>query len=379
MGDLRVCDRRHVAPCALSIRRSWHSTCSTSRSMGGKKLAAKRLRFAALAASAGGALLFLWAIRAAGTSAVRDGVGRVGWWFVAICLLGGIRYLLRAVAWRMSLDDPRRLPLTAAFGAAVMGDALGNVTPFGVLVSEPSKVAFVQRRVGAGSAISAVTIENLFYIASVVIVFVCGTAALLLSFDVGVALRRTANVTLGVAVGVALVIMVVLTRRVRIAGALVAALESWPWLRRALGDRRTDVAAIEDQVFGFASRHPGRLPSLFALEAAYHVAGVIEIWLTVTLINGGPIAFITAFVLEFVNRTITIAFQFVPMWLGVDEAGTGAVAAALHLGGATGVGLALVRKARVAVWTGLGLGLFFLSRSWLQMSPPERARTYADG
>jgi hypothetical protein len=338
--------------------------------MGGEKLSAKGVRFAALAAGAGGALLFLWSIRAAGTSAVRDGVGRVGWWLVVICLVGGVRYLLRAVAWRMCLDDPRRLPLTAAFGAAVMGDALGNVTPFGVLVSEPSKVAFVQRRVGAGQAISAVTIENLFYTASVVIVCVCGTAALLLSFDVGVALRRTANVTLGVAVSFALVIMVVLMRRVRIASALVAALESWLPLRRAAGHRRADVAAIEDQVFGFASRHPGRLPSLLALEAAYHVAGVVEIWLTVTLITGAPIAFITAFVLEFVNRTITIAFQFVPMWLGVDEAGTGAVATALHLGGATGVGLALVRKARVVVWTGLGLGLFFMSRSWLQLSPP---------
>jgi hypothetical protein len=173
--------------------------------------------------------------------------------------------------------------------------------------------------------------------------------------------------------------MVVLMRRARIASALVAALESWPPLRRAAGNRRADVAAIEDQVFGFASRHPGRLPSLLALEAAYHVAGVMEIWLAVTLITGAPIAFITAFVLEFVNRTITIAFQFVPMWLGVDEAGTGAVATALHLGGATGVGLALVRKARLMVWTGLGLGLFFMTRSWLQLSTPERERAVSAG
>jgi hypothetical protein len=170
--------------------------------MRGEKMASKRgLRFAALAAGGGGALLFLWSIRAAGASAVSDGVSRVGWWFVVVCLLAGIRYLLRAVAWRMCLDEPRRLPLSAAFGAAVMGDALGNVTPFGVLVSEPSKVAFVRRRLGAGPAISAVTLENLFYIASVVIVFVCGTAALLLSFDVGMALRRIACVTLGAAVG----------------------------------------------------------------------------------------------------------------------------------------------------------------------------------
>ncbi|HET6958026.1 MAG TPA: lysylphosphatidylglycerol synthase domain-containing protein [Vicinamibacterales bacterium] len=344
----------------------------------GESIAAKRsLRFAALAAGVGGALLFLWSIRAAGASAVRDGVSRIGWWFVVICLLGGIRYVLRAVAWRMCLDDPSRLPLGSAFGAAVMGDALGNVTPFGVLVSEPSKVAFVHRRVGPASAISAVTVENLFYIASVVIVFVCGTAALLLSFDVGVALRRTAYVTLGVAIGFALLVLVTLVRRVRVASALVTMLESWQPLRRLAGGRRTDVTAIEDQVFGFASRHPGRLPPLLALEAAYHLTGVLEIWLTVTLIAGAPVAFITAFVLEFVNRTITIAFQFVPMWLGVDEAGTGAVATALQLGGATGVGLALVRKARVVVWTSLGLGLFFLSRSWRQMSTPETGHARA--
>jgi hypothetical protein len=90
---------------------------------------------------------------------------------------------------------------------------------------------------------------------------------------------------------------------------------------------------------------------------------VIEIWLTVSLMTGGPIGFLTAFVLEFVNRTITIAFQFVPLWLGVDEAGTGAVTTALQLGGAAGVGLALVRKARVVVWTAVGLGLFLVSRS----------------
>jgi len=346
--------------------------------MGGEQMAARRgLRFAALAAGVGGALLFVWSIRTVGASAVRDGVSRVGWWFSVICLIGGVRYLLRALAWRMCLDEPRRLPLSAAFGAALMGDALGNVTPFGVLISEPSKVAFVRRRLGAGTAISAVTLENLFYIASVVVVFVCGTAALLVSFDVGIGLRRSADVTLAVAVGFALVFTVVLMRRVRIASALVAALESWPALRRAAGDRRADVAAIEDQVFGFASRHSGRLPWLLALEAGYHVAGVMEIWLTVTLISGGPIAFMTAFVLEFINRTITIAFQFVPMWLGVDEAGTGAVATTLHLGGATGVGLALVRKARVLVWTALGLGLFVMSRSWLQLSTPQRERTHA--
>jgi hypothetical protein len=156
--------------------------------------------------------------------------------------------------------------------------------------------------------------------------------------------------------------------------------EAWPLLPRTVGRLLTNVTAIENQVFGFASRHPGRLPSLLALEAAYHLTGVMEIWLTMRLITAEPVGFVTAFVLEFVNRTITIAFQFVPMWLGVDEAGTGAVTTALRLGGAAGVGLALVRKARVVLWTGVGLGLFFMSRSWVQIwSPLPRETKLVDG
>jgi uncharacterized membrane protein YbhN (UPF0104 family) len=320
------------------------------------------LRLAVLAAGIGGAFLFVASIRAAGTAGVLTGVSRVGWWFVVIWLFGGIRYLLRAVAWRLCLDDPRRLPLGAAFGASVIGDALGNITPFGALISEPAKVALVRRRLGAGTTIPAVALENLFYIASVVIVLVCGTSALLLSFDVSLALRRTAYLTLGVAIGFGLVTLVMLVRRVRIASALLAAVETWPRVRRAIGSRRAQVSGIEDQVFDFTSRHPRRLAPLLALEAAYHAAGMLEIWLTIALVTGGAVGFVTAFVLEFVNRTITIAFQFVPMWLGVDEAGTGVVTTALHLGAAAGIGLALVRKARVVVWTALGLGLFVMSR-----------------
>jgi hypothetical protein len=219
-----------------------------------------------------------------------------------------------------------------------------------------------------------VTLENLFYISSVVIVLVGGTSALLLSFDVGIGLRRTAYLTLGVAIGVAFLTIVVVAKRMRIASAVLAALESWPRLHRAIGDHCAHASDIEDQVFGFASRHPRRLPPLLALEAAYHAAGMLEVWLTLALVTGGSIGFATAFVLEFVNRTITIGFQFVPMWLGVDEAGTSFVTTALHLGATAGIGLALVRKARLVVWTGLGLALFFVSRSWARAG----AR-YADG
>jgi hypothetical protein len=124
-----------------------------------------------------------------------------------------------------------------------------------------------------------------------------------------------------------------------------------------LSERLPHVRQTGDRIFSFVARHPGKIVPLILLEATYHVAAVAEIWFALSLITGGRTPVLTAFVLEAVNRTITIAFQFVPMWLGVDEAGTAAVTSAINLGSAAGVSLALVRKTRVVIWTVIGLAL----------------------
>ena len=79
------------------------------------------------------------------------------------------------------------------------------------------------------------------------------------------------------------------------------------------------------------------------------------------LITGQPPSLLAAFVLESANRTITVAFQFVPMWLGVDEAGTGLIAAAIGISPAAGVTLALARKGRIVLWTAVGLAFWWPS------------------
>ena len=72
-----------------------------------------------------------------------------------------------------------------------------------------------------------------------------------------------------------------------------------------------------------------------------------------------------AFLLESINRFINVAFKFVPMRLGVDEAGSGILTQVLYGSSALGVTLAVVRKARMLVWTGAGvvfLGLRGMTR-----------------
>jgi Lysylphosphatidylglycerol synthase TM region len=285
-------------------------------------------------AAVGGAALFAWSLKTVGVAAAAAAVERLGAGFLLIVILGGARHFARAAAWRLCFDDPGVLPLGWSAAAYVAGDAVGNVTPFGILASEPSKIVLLRHRLNVGEAITALAIENLFYASTVVLMLVAGTAALLIEFDVARNVR-TAGLLVA-AGGVAFV-----------AAGIVVAKRRPQWTRALVV---------------FVDRHRDRLWSIAALELSYHASAVLEIWLAVALIAGTPPTWLVAFVLEYVNRTITIAFQFVPMWLGVDEAGTGLMTSALGLTGATGVALALARKARIAVWTGIGLALLGIFR-----------------
>jgi hypothetical protein len=83
---------------------------------------------------------------------------------------------------------------------------------------------------------------------------------------------------------------------------------------------------------------------------------VAEIYTTLSFISEtlAP-TLLTAFILESVNRVINVAFKFVPFRTGVDEYGSGALAKVLGFTRATGVTLAIVRKARDIFWTAVGV------------------------
>ena len=100
---------------------------------------------------------------------------------------------------------------------------------------------------------------------------------------------------------------------------------------------------------------------ILLLESLFHLAGVAEVYVTLYFMLKTPPAFLdlalASFVLESVNRVINVVFKFVPMRFGIDEAGTGTFTKLLGLGKDSGVALAIVRKARVVVWTAVGVAL----------------------
>jgi Lysylphosphatidylglycerol synthase TM region len=312
-----------------------------------------------------GAALLAWTIRAAGPGAVFKGVRSLGLGFVLVLVLGGFRYTCRAAAWRLCQDVPQQLSYTTAFAAVIAGDAVGNITPFGALASEPAKVLFVSPPLPPRASIASLAIENVFYLATVVVMLAAGTAALLSLSQVGPALRTASFGALIVTIASALTAGWVLGSRRRFLSGLLERIIRLNIGRKYAESWQPRVQGIEDRVFEFRGKHSARVLPIAAIEFAYHVAAVAEIWIVLASITGVRPGVITALLLEYINRTITIAFQFVPMWLGVDEVGTGAVTRALNLGAAAGISLALVRKARIAFWTLAGIA--FLARRGISM------------
>jgi hypothetical protein len=298
-----------------------------------------------LVAALAGAALFVYAVRRGGTTEIGDGVRRVGWGLLVVLAFAGLRFVIRAECWRWCLPPNTAFSRAQAFAAFLAGDAVGSVTPLGLLASEPTKVLLTRHRLATREAVSSLAVENLVYAASVVAMIGAGLAVIVLT----VRLPRTwfaAAVTALAALAVAPLLTIRLMRG------------TWDDRR---GDRprwRQRLAGLRDDVHRFSDGHPRRLGRVFALDMVFHGLAVVEVFLTLLWVLGDRSPTLTqAVAFEALNRVITVAFKFVPFRVGVDELSAGALATALTINPAAGVALALVRKVRNLFWAGVGLVL----------------------
>lgn len=324
-----------------------------------------RLSLLGLAAAVIGAVLLAITVRQVGWTAVIDGVRSVGAWFLAIVALGGVRFAARARSWMACTEATAgtapdgtpagRLDFVHAAGAVIAADALGNLTPLGLLASEPAKVLLVRRRLSTVAGISSVATDNAFYTLSVLVMFIAGAIAFVRLAAVPAPLALAADaIAVGAVVAILLAIWI---------GRQRPALLSWLASRAirltgrgaAVEDRLRD---IELQFYGVLQWPVERLLRIGGWQALFHVAAVAEVFLVLRCLPGSAHAsLLDAFVLEATGRLVTVAFKFVPYRLGVDEAGAALVARTLGFDPTVGVALALVRRLRIIAWNILGVAV----------------------
>jgi len=307
-----------------------------------------------------GLVLFAYFVSAAGVGEIISRIQRLGAGFLLILAVSSMRYVVRALAWTRCIDPNYQLRFRDAFAARLMGDALGNIIPFvSVAVSEPSKAVFVKDRVPLMVGLSGLAIENIFYGLSVALFIFSGTATLLLSFSLPKPLRYASIGALGATLVIVPLVYLILRRQSRFLSGALAFLGNRRIAPKVIAKVKPRAESLEERVYGFYSSSRQSFISIFALDCCFHVAGVLEVFITLSFISPVAPTLTQAFILESVNRIINVAFKFIPLRAGVDEGGTGQVSRVLGFSRGIGETLAIVRKGRDIFWVAIGVLLIW--------------------
>jgi len=307
-----------------------------------------------------GLLLFAYFVSRAGVGEILSRIQRLGAGFLLILAVASIRYVVRALAWIRCIESPYKLPFRDAFAARIMGDALGNIIPFiSVAVSEPSKAVFVKDRVPLMVGLSGLAIENIFYALSVALFIFAGTATLLLTFSLPKPLRYASIGALVVTFIVIVLVYLIIRSQTRFLSGAVGFFQHRGIARKWMERLKPRAQSLEERVYGFYAKSERSFIGIFALDFCFHLAGILEVFLTLSFISPVAPTLRQAFILESVNRVINVAFKFIPLRAGVDEGGTGQVSKVLGFARGIGETLAIVRKGRDIFWSAIGLVLIW--------------------
>jgi hypothetical protein len=303
-----------------------------------------------------GIALFAYFVYSVGIDPIFQGVAAIGFdGFLLILVLYFLRLVVRAFAWKLSVEAPYELSLREAIPAVIIGEALSSMISLGILISGASKAIAVRRKLPLMIGLSSVAIENLFYSFFTGVFLSVGAIAFVESFHLSEKWVLTINILV-------LIIFLVLTL------VLAMVIRQWHWasgacewfyrkgmLRKVLETGRTKVRTFEDLVYGFYRKNPRRMLPICALQVAFHLLGVAEVFFILSRVGETSATWFSAFLLESVSRLITVIFKLVPFLIGVDEAGAQFITKTLALGAGLGVTIAIIRKGRILFWTAIGM------------------------
>jgi hypothetical protein len=321
-----------------------------------------RSRLLAVISALVGLALFIYVVKQTGLSEIASNLRTVGAGFLLILAVSSTRYLSRSLAWLRCMNpEERGVGFWALWRARLAGEAVGDLT-FGPVVAEPMRLIALGDKLSLSSGISSLAVENIAYAVSSCLMVMAGMAAALASFGLNESMRTAAGVTLAVVFALVAAPVVIISRRWKIGSNLLSALAGLvardEEKRNRIESKIDRLRGLEDYVFDFYAKRPRDFFILIFCHAAFHLAGAMEIYLTLRLMGLG-VNFIAAGAFEAVNRAINIAFTFVPALVGVDEVGTGTLVRAAGFDFDHGVTLALIRKIRMFFW--IGIGLIFLT------------------
>ncbi|HET6893256.1 MAG TPA: lysylphosphatidylglycerol synthase domain-containing protein, partial [Pyrinomonadaceae bacterium] len=299
--------------------------------------------------------LLVFVINRVGVQPIFDALLRIGFGFFFLLAISGSRHIFRTIAMRAAVPtEHRRISFLQAFAARLGGEAISFLTFTGPLLGEATKVALLRKRIPLTYGVPALVVDNLLYNLSVVFFILSGACVMLLSYQLPPVVYY---VLIGIAAVAALGLLAAVLAAKRRIMLLSWVLDQLAQLRlspKVLLKRRHHISYLESKVYDFYKHHPAAFFGMIGCNLLAHASSVVEVYVTLRMLGLAP-GVAQAYIIESLTKVINFAFGFVPGTIGVYEGGTEVILQALGFAAATGVALALVRKAGIVFWTSIGL------------------------
>jgi hypothetical protein len=291
-----------------------------------------RLRDVLLAVT-GMALLAFVARRIGADALLREmTVVRVG--LPIIVFLSLLRLVLQTRSWSIALAlDGIRSSTRELIFIRLASQGIGYLTVLGPVASEPMKIRLLRNQPRSAATATLIDTGVYWFTSGLTGIAGCLAAGVLLTHS-----RRPviAVVILGATFAVGLYV-IACSRTILSPLVNALRLRCPGWLKKA--------EQIEVAVRRCASQHPSSIRQMFLLDVvcqALLASEVVTIFWCVRLpIHGG-----TVLALEAANRMVKIMAGWMPARIGADESGAAGAFVALGLPAASGLALALARRAR---------------------------------
>ena len=299
--------------------------------------------------------LLVYVINRVGIQPLFDALLRIGFGFFVIVAISGSRHVLRTIAMRAAVPpEHRRITFRQAFAARLGGEAISFLTFTGPLLGEATKVALLRKRVPLTYGVPALVVDNLLYNLSVVFFVLSGACVMLFSYPLPTPVYVTLVIIAAVAIlGIAIAALAA-KRRVMLLTWAIDRLAELRLSPKVILKRRHHIYHLESKVYDFYKHHPGAFFGMIGCDLLSHATSVLEVFVALRMLGFRPLVS-QAYIIESLTKVINFVFAFVPGTIGVYEGGTEVILRTLGFATATGVALALVRKAAIVVWTSIGL------------------------
>lgn len=299
--------------------------------------------------------LLVYVLNHVGMQPIFDALGRIGFGFFTLLAINGLRHLLRTLAMRAAVaPEHRNFSVMQALSARLGGEAVSFLTFTGPVLGEATKVALLKKRVPLVSSVSALLIDNILYYLSVIFFILGGALVMLASYRVPAIVSYALLAISATALMGILAAVLAHRRRVTLLTWLIDRLGRSGIHPKALTSRREHIYKLESNVYDFYDHHPGSFFAILIYNILAHLSSVVEVYVTLQMLGYSP-RMQAAYVIESLTKVINFVFGFVPATIGVYEGGTEIILRTLGFAAATGVTLALVRKAGTVFWTAIGL------------------------